>query len=111
MRLYNEKVKRMARCPKTAAEAWKRLDKRLTQEEKQQMVEADSMSDFHFGLGMWIRNNWIYKGEKENICLLLQELGEKVSFDNESGTLFFIGGADEFSSSVLEAYQKHLKEE
>ena len=40
----------MARCPKTAAEARKRLDKRLTQEEKQQILEADDMSDFHFGL-------------------------------------------------------------
>ena len=56
----------MARCPKTAEEAWKRLDKRLTQEEKQQIVSSHDMSEFHFGLGMWIRNHWIYTGEQEN---------------------------------------------
>ena len=47
----------MTRCPKTTAEAWKCLDKRLTLEEKKQIVEAEDMIDFHFGLGMWIRNN------------------------------------------------------
>ncbi len=101
----------MARCPRTVAEAFERLDKRLSEEEKKSIKEAKDMIEFHFDLGMWIRNNWFFRGEKENVNLLLQELGEKVSFDNESGTLFFIGGADEFSSSVLEAYQKHLKEE
>lgn len=89
----------MARCPKTAAEAWKRLDKRLTQEEKQRIVEAEDMVDFHLGLGMWIRNYWIYTGERENLELLLKELGEPE---------FLIG--DMASSAILEAYQKHLKE-
>lgn len=88
----------MARCPKTAAEAWKRLDKRLTQEEKKQIVESGSMSDFHFGLGMWIRNYWIYGGEKENLMALLKDIGEPE---------FLIG--DMASSSILDAYQKHLK--
>ena len=98
----------MARCPKTAAEAWKRLDKRLTQEEKQQIVEADDMFDFHFGLGMWIRNYWIYGGEKENLASLLRELGEYV--EELDGEYIFIGDADMLSSVILEAYQKHLKE-
>lgn len=34
----------MARCPKTAAEAIKRLDKRLTKEENLLIVDPDSMS-------------------------------------------------------------------
>ena len=89
----------MARCPKTAAEAFKRLDKRLTKEEKQQIVDSDGMSEFHFGLGMWIRNYWIYTGEKENLESLLKDLGEPE---------FLIG--DMASSAILDAYQKHLKE-
>jgi hypothetical protein len=97
----------MARCPKTAAEAWKRLDKRLTQEEKQQIVEADNMFDFHFGLGMWIRNYWIYGGEKENVASLLRDLGEQV--EELDGEYIFIGDADMHSSTILEEYQKHLK--
>ena len=88
----------MARCPKTAAEAFKRLDKRLTYEEKQQIKEAEDVIEFHFGLGMWIRNYWIYTGEKENVESLMADLGEE---------LFF--GADNVSSTILEAYQKHLK--
>lgn len=89
----------MARCPKTMAEAFKRLDKRLTHEEKQQILDAKDMIDFHFGLGMWIRNYWIYTGEKENVESLMTDLGVKMFF-----------GADDASSTILQAYQKHLKE-
>jgi len=89
----------MARCPKTAAEAWKRLDKRLSEEEKKAIREAENMSEFHFSLGMWIRNNWIYTGERENLESLMKDLGEPE---------FLMG--DMASSVILDAYQKHLKE-
>lgn len=89
----------MARCPKTATEAWKRLDKRLSEEDKKAIKEAEDLVDFHFSLGMWIRNNWIYTGERENLESLMKELGEPE---------FLIG--DMASSAILDAYQKHLKE-
>ena len=89
----------MARCPKTAAEAWKRLDKRLSEEDKKAIREAEDMVDFHFSLGMWIRNYWIYTGESENLESLMRDLGESEPF---------IG--DMASSAILEAYQKHLRE-
>ena len=89
----------MARCPKTAAEAWKRLDKRLSEEDKKAIKEAEDMVDFHFSLGMWIRNYWIYTGERENLESLMKELGEPE---------FLMG--DMASSVILDAYQKHLKE-
>ncbi|GJG32756.1 hypothetical protein PRMUPPPA20_08650 [Xylanibacter ruminicola] len=88
----------MARCPKTAAEAFKRLDRRLTKQEKQQIAEAEDVVEFHFGLGMWIRNYWIYTGESENLESLLKDLGEPE---------FLIG--DMASSAILDAYQKHLR--
>ena len=88
----------MARCPKTAAEAFKRLDRRLTNEEKLQKTKAKDLVEFHFGLGMWIRNYWIYTGERENLESLLKDLGEPE---------FLIG--DMASSAILEAYQKHLR--
>ena len=88
----------MARCPKTAAEAFKRLDRRLTKDEKQQIAKAEDMVEFHFCLGMWIRNYWIYTGERENLESLLKYLGEPE---------FLIG--DDASSAILEAYQKHLR--
>ena len=89
----------MARCPKTAAEAWKRLDKRLSEEDKKAIKEAEDLVDFHFSLGMWIRNYWIYTGERENLESLMKELGEPE---------FLMG--DMVSSAILDAYQKHLKE-
>ena len=88
----------MARCPRTAEEAFKRLDKRLTKEEKQQIVSLDDMSELHFSLGMWIRNYWIYTGERENLESLLRDIGEAE---------FLIG--DMASSAILDAYQKHLR--
>ena len=87
----------MARCPKTAAEALKRLDKRLSDEDKKAIRESEGMFEFHFTLGMWIRNNWIYGGEKENLEALMKDLGEPE---------FLIG--DMASSAILDAYQKHL---
>ena len=99
----------MARCPKTAADAWERLDKRLCDEEKKAIREAEGMFEFHLGLGMWIRNYWFYGGEKENIASLLKDLGEDVELNEDSGDVFFFGGGDQFSSVVLDAYQKHLK--
>ena len=88
----------MARCPKTAAEAWKRLDKRLSEEDKNAIREAEDMVEFHFSLGMWIRNNWIYTGEREKLESLMKDLGEPE---------FLMG--DMASSVILDAYQKHLK--
>ena len=41
----------MARCPKTAAEAFKRLDKRLSEGEKKAIRDAEDMVEFHFSLG------------------------------------------------------------
>lgn len=75
------------------------MDKRLTQEEKKLIVEAEDMVNFHFGLGLWIRNYWLYTGERENVESLLKDLGEPE---------FLIG--DMASSAILDAYQKHLKE-
>lgn len=89
----------MARCPKTAEEAWKRLDKRLNEEDKKAIRETEDMVDFHFSLGMWIRNYWIYTGERENLESLMKDLGEPE---------FLMG--DMASSAILDAYQKHLKE-
>jgi hypothetical protein len=100
----------MARCPKTATEAFKRLDKRLSEEEKKAIREAEDMCEFHFGLGMWIRNYWFYGGEDENVELLLKELGGDMPVIEVEGKIIVLGGGDDFSSVVLEAYQKHLKE-
>ena len=46
--------------PKSAREAYALLDKKLSKKDKAELLAADSTIDFHFGLGAWIRNNWIH---------------------------------------------------
>ena len=99
----------MAKCPKTAAEAWKRLDKRLSEKDKKAIREAEDMVDFHFSLGMWIRNNWIYTGEKENLDSLMIDLGEATVMGEGEEHFVFYPKGDMASSAILDAYQKHLK--
>ena len=77
--------------------------------DKKTIRDAENMIDYHFGLGLRIRNNWYYCGERENIASLLKDLGEDIVFDEESGDLLFFGGGDNFSTVILNAYQKHLK--
>lgn len=100
----------MAKCPKTVAEAFKRLDKRLNEEEKKAIRGAEDVIEFHFSLGMWIRNNWIYDGEKENLASLLNDLGEEVLTFGENNEIFIPFDPDGMSQTTLEGYQKHLKE-
>ena len=100
----------MARCPKTAAEAFKRLDNRLSAEEKKEIVEAKDMIAFHFGLGMWIRNYWIHTDEKKNLVMLLKDLGEEITTLGNNDEFFIPFAPDSISQTILEAYQKHLKE-
>lgn len=72
-------------------QAFKILDVMTTPEEKAQFLST-SKDDFalsqHFGLGLWIRNNWIYP-EKELV--------------------YPCEDPDTISSRLLEAYYEHLK--
>jgi hypothetical protein len=71
----------------------------LSEEEKHELAKSDPI-EYHFSLGMWIRNNWIYTGERGNLESLLKDLGEPE---------FLMG--DMASSAILEAYQRYLKGE
>jgi hypothetical protein len=48
------------KIPATPEEAYALLDAKLTADEKNKLLQAEDSTDFHFGLGLWIRNNWIY---------------------------------------------------
>ena len=48
------------KIPQTKQEAFAQLDEMLSEEEKSKLVKSDAI-EFHFSLGMWIRNNWIYQ--------------------------------------------------
>lgn len=43
--------------PAMPEEAFALLDAKLTADEKNELLQAEDSTDFHFGLGLWIRNN------------------------------------------------------
>ncbi len=73
-----------AKIPQTKQEAFTQLDEMLSEKEKREMVKSDSF-EYHFSLGMWIRNNWIYQQEKEDVKRLAKAFRtEMMFFDADS---------------------------
>ena len=48
------------RIPKTKEEGFAQLDAMLSDEEKKELMNCEDTFVYHFTLGMWIRNNWLY---------------------------------------------------
>ena len=86
------------KIPKTKREAYAQLDEMLSEEDKRAIMNGDPF-EFHFTLGMWIRNNWIYEQEEEDVKRLAK------AFRTEM--LFF--EADNLSEKIIEYYQRYLK--
>ena len=84
----------MNNLPTSMQEACAMLKANLSDEDilliKQGKVDT---TDMHFSLGLWIRNNWIYKG------LTPETLGLELMFPD----------ADEFSEKILKAFIKYIK--
>jgi hypothetical protein len=83
--------------PSNKKECFAQLDEMLRETDKKAIVEAEDLFEFHFTLGLWICNNWLYERTAEDEESLFQ------AFDIP----FF--EPDELSSEILEAYQKYLK--
>jgi len=71
----------------------------LSEADKKAIVEAEYLFEFHFTLGLWIRNNWLYERNEEELESLSKAFGVDIPFF----------AADDLSSEILEAYKKHLK--
>ena len=71
----------------------------LSEADKRAIVEAEDLFEFHFTLGLWIRNNWLYDRSEEELESLSKAFGIDIPFFE----------ADELSSEILEAYKKYLK--
>lgn len=97
----SKKVKR----PNTKQECFDMLDEMPSQEDKNAIVEMEDANDLHFGIDMWIRENWIYpRTIKTNLALIRQFVD-----DADNGMPFFIH-PDDYSSVILDAYQEYLKQ-
>lgn len=102
--------------PTTEEEAFRILDEVYPLEKKRIALgktNEEFARDEHFGLGLWIRNNWIHNpdGESEEMlerhkqCLRMMA-GKEIPM---IGDIPFIGDPDTVSSSFLERYHDHLR--
>ena len=89
----------MENKPKTKKECFAQLDEMLSETVKKAIVEAEDLFEFHFTLGLWIRNNWLYDRSEGELESLSKAFGVDVPYFE----------ADDLSSEILEAYQKYLK--
>ena len=104
-----EKVK----YPTTIRQAFKILDSLSGNDDKNYFL-SQSIEEFcidqHEGLGLWIRNNWIYESDKQ--CLsLLAGIKKEVFLDDapEGFDNILIGSPDIVSDQFLHRYYEHLK--
>ena len=80
--------------PKNLEEAIKYLDKELSQEDKDYLIENGAIYAHH-SLGRWIRNNWnLWNGESE-----LKESLLKLGYLHP----------DDMSNYIIEEFVKYLK--
>lgn len=93
--------------PKTKDECFALLDKELSEADRRYLIEdEDAAMDVHFSLGMWIRNNWFYPLNDEELKNLMQQFAES---DDKLGLSFLCYSADEASSTIIESYVEYLK--
>lgn len=91
-----------APLPRTARQAFAVLDGMFSEDERRDFAELtrrDFCLDQHDGLGLWIRNNWIFGGDEDCIRMLA---GLK------EGDLL-LDPPDMVSESFLERYHDHLR--
>ena len=86
------------KIPKTKNEAFAQLDEMLSEKDKNAIMNGDPI-EFHFSLGMWIRNNWIYEQDEEDVKRLAKAFRTEMLFLE----------ADDLSMKIIEYYQRYLK--
>ena len=87
--------------PKSTRQAFRILDQMLSVEDKKAIVtrsESEFTTEQHFGLGLWIRNNWVYNDD-EHCGLFAKLLAEPGYLVHE----------DSLSDEFLKRYYRHLK--
>ena len=86
------------KIPQTKQEAFALLDETLSEKDKCELTKSDPI-EYHFSLGMWIRNNWIYEQSEEDVKRLAKAFRTEMLFCD----------ADGLSEKIIESYQRYLK--
>lgn len=89
--------------PKSSREAFAILDEMLTEEDIHTILHEPDTIDLHFGLGMWIRNHWIYQHQEE----IMKTFGLYKEEDGSPNTFLYL--PDHLSDIITKRYIKHLK--
>ncbi|MDR0767715.1 MAG: hypothetical protein LBE57_04680 [Methanosarcinales archaeon] len=84
--------------PATLDDCYKALDYLLDEEIKEEIKNksTDELFLYHFGLGMWIRNNWIYPAPNSRITKVFLDLG----YDHP----------DDMSHEIIRGYHYYLND-
>ena len=86
------------KIPQTKQEAFAQLDEMLSEKDKKGLANGEAI-EFHFSLGMWIRNNWIYEQNEDDVTRLAKAFrADYIVFDPDS-----------LSGKIIESYQRYLK--
>ena len=84
--------------PYKKKDAFAKLDALLSEVDKEKMTNDDAC-EYHFSLGMWIRNNWIYEQDDEYVKRLAEMFGDDSP----------IFQPDDLSDRIIKSYQRHLR--
>ena len=101
-----------ATIPVTTRQAYKILDEQMTDEEIRtalSQTKSEFATEQHFGLGMWIRNNWIYGGEDEDECFTKRRQACMAMLTGHKEEIFALYDPERMSAQFLEKYYDHLK--
>lgn len=90
--------------PKTKEECFAILDEMLSDDYKAMIAEMEDSIYLHFALGTWVRNHWIYPQSQEEVEKLLRQFDDS---GDEDMPLFI--HPDDYSSTILDAYQEYLR--
>ena len=80
------------------------MDNRRPQTKEEELKNCEDTINYHFTLGMWIRNNWIYPlkdYERESFMKMFED-------ENRSPYGSHFIHPDEVSSTIIEKYVKYL---
>ena len=99
--------------PKTQEEAFEMIDAMLSDEDKREALKIKDEEEFaceqHWGLGVWVRNNWIYGGKVDYDVLD----GATIDLDPDKpfpDALIIRSTPDDLSNKFVALYHKHLRE-
>lgn len=85
------------KIPLTKQEAFNWLDEVLSEKDKSDLLLGDA-EEYHFGLGLWIRNNWIHGQDDGDVDRLARAFRTGLFFD-----------PDTLSEKIIKSYQTYLK--